>query len=137
MNEGLGELRVSKTLFYDIGNCSAILCHKNTLRVRMRTRMRGSIASQSCSARQKCASFAVYYNAGVCEAHFCSNKLKLTHLFQNRFLLQPVFPQELPAKSASATRFLSDAVRSPGGFYFIGNEAFYKEKKCASYTLAL
>ena len=31
--------------FYDIGNCSAILCHKNTLRVRMRTRMRGSIAS--------------------------------------------------------------------------------------------
>ena len=66
-----GEFR-KRNSFYHIGNYSAILCDKNTLRVRMRTRMRGSIASQSCSARQKCASFAVYYNARVCEAHFCS-----------------------------------------------------------------
>ena len=74
MNEGLGELRVCEAHFCSaIGNCSAILWHKNTLRVRMRTRMRGSIASQSCSARQKCAFFAVYYNARVCEAHFCSD----------------------------------------------------------------
>ena len=33
--------------------------------------MRGSVASQSCSARQKCASFRVYYNARVREAHLC------------------------------------------------------------------
>ena len=67
-----GEFR-KRNSFYHIGNYSAILCDKNTLRVRMRTRMRGSIASQSCSARQKCACFAVYYNARVCEAHFCSD----------------------------------------------------------------
>ncbi len=61
----------ARGVFYDIGNCSAILCYKNTLRVRRRTRMRGSVASQSCSARQKCASFRVYYNARVREAHLC------------------------------------------------------------------
>ena len=33
--------------------------------------MRGSVASQSCSVRQKCASFRVYYNARVREAHLC------------------------------------------------------------------
>ena len=45
--------------------------------------MRGSVASQSCSAWQKCASFRVYYNARVREAHLCyfignfvSNKAK-------------------------------------------------------------
>ena len=60
--------------FYDIGNCCAIPCHNNTLRVRMRTRMRGSIASQSYAAREKCASSTVCYKASVCEAHFCCHK---------------------------------------------------------------
>ena len=58
--------------FYDIGNCFAVLCHNNTLRVLMRTCMRGSIASRSCAARQKCASFTAYYSMRVWEAHFCS-----------------------------------------------------------------
>ena len=70
---------ICQILCYDIGNCSAGLCYNDTLLVRMRTRMRGSIAAQSCAARQKCASFTVYYNERLCEAHF-------------RFLWEMLFP---------------------------------------------
>ena len=34
--------------------------------------MTWEIASQSCSARQKCAFFTIFYNPKVCEAHFRS-----------------------------------------------------------------
>ena len=80
-------------LCYDIGNCSAGLCYNDTLLVRMRTRMRGSIAAQSCAARQKCASFTVYYNERLCEAHF-------------RFLWEMLFPVEQKRSSVLILRII-------------------------------
>ena len=55
--------------------------------------MRGSIAAQSCAARQKCASFTVYYNERLCEAHF-------------RFLWEMLFPVEQKRSSVLILRII-------------------------------
>ena len=77
MNEGLGELRVCEAHFCSaIGNCSAILWHKNTLRVLK------YCFTIMCGAAKVCF-FYSYYNARVCEAHFCCLQVTSSPIKQN------------------------------------------------------
>ena len=60
MNEGLGELRVSKTLFYLIGNCVAFPIKQKALRG-MRTRAKKKYVASDRARRENVPRHILFY----------------------------------------------------------------------------
>lgn len=82
-----------QVLCYDIGNCSAGLCYNDTLLVRMRTHMRGSIAAQSCG-RGKSVLHLQFITTRECAKHtfiFCGKCCSLGAKRSSVLILRIIF----------------------------------------------